>query len=483
MPRTNQPVTLHDLLLTGGSGSSHAENAAASGSGGMSSMPSRSSSRGFAGTATGSNNIRNSGDHGNGSLLNNQDCHPIPTLPNAPQARALLERVVREFAPIAQQRGYHVVSVSELCCCHDGLDFDDASSGKGLRKKKKLAKMNDNVLGYNQTTTMSRGAGGGRNTKSHTVHLRLRPAHNHNILFDYEDVAGTMAHELAHCERAPHDDIFFQVMDQILEEHAVRMASNITTNGGLLVSMPSFSGHGQILGGGGGGMGRSRLLQPGAFAAGSSGSGNTAGRGGRTLGGDAAFTQWMTPTQAAAVAALARRRQEKFRRRGDGCCNSSSRGIFDIVSDNTAIAGDGTTTDADDDDPRQPKVAPTSNQRPPVGGDGRKRRPPAVAAAVAAASCLRSTRSSGDENQSPNTRNKKRQQKTRNNDASTFLKKNHDIIDLTFSDDDDSDEDGDHKKVPQQQERHDCKGWFCMQCTFLNPHAISTCNMCATPRA
>jgi hypothetical protein len=112
-------------------------------------------------------------------------CH-IPTLPNAAHAKELLDRVVLEFAPIVARRNYNLVSVSEFCCCNDGLDFE-----KSTRKRRKQS---NNLLGYNQSR-WGRGK-----IKSHTIHIRIRHATAHGIFMDYEDVAGTLAHELAHCE-------------------------------------------------------------------------------------------------------------------------------------------------------------------------------------------------------------------------------------------------------------------------------------------
>lgn len=126
----------------------------------------------------------------------------LTTLVHASSARSLLERVVNEFLPIIQRRKYHVTTVSEMCCCGDGLD---------AIRKRKLQRSKDNILGYNQsiTSTSSSRYGAHRTTK-HEIHLRLRHPADHSRLYLYEDVAGTMAHELAHCERGPHDAKFFK---------------------------------------------------------------------------------------------------------------------------------------------------------------------------------------------------------------------------------------------------------------------------------
>lgn len=223
------------------------------------------------------------------------EMYHIPSLPDAGQAQQLLARVVQEFRPIAVRRGFVVLSVSELCCCNDGLDFRDSG------KHRKLQKVGNNIWGYNRTM--------GRNgQKVHTIHVRLRHPQNHARFLPYEDVAGTLAHELSHCVVGPHNDKFFKVMDSILEEHASLMASNMTTGGAFNGNNDSnvppgfvpFAGQGRALGG--------ETTKPPLL-----------GRG-YTLGGDASFTQWMTPREAAVAAALVRQRQEQLRLRGNHCC-------------------------------------------------------------------------------------------------------------------------------------------------------------------
>jgi DNA-dependent metalloprotease WSS1 len=215
----------------------------------------------------------------------------IPTLPAADYAQQLLQRVVHEFEPIMKQKGYPIASVSEMCCCWDGLDFD--ADGKRSKSRKRRA-VGKNIWGYNQWTT--------RNgyDKTHTIHLRLRHANNHSRFLMYEDIAGTMAHELAHCEHGPHNADFYKLMDAILEQHAVFMASKLTLQG---THIPSFHGAGQKLGG--------RDCDATVT--------RTASQGYK-LGGDNAFQQWMTPKEAAVAAAEMRRRQQELRMRGDRCC-------------------------------------------------------------------------------------------------------------------------------------------------------------------
>lgn len=216
-------------------------------------------------------------------------------LPNSDSCKAFMERVVREFLPIILRRGYKILSVSEFCCCGDGLD--------ALCQRKKN-KQPHNVLGYNQT--LSRNG-----KKSHEIHLRMRHVHSH-AFYDYEDIAGTFAHELAHCERGPHDAKFFEIMEGILEEHAKLLASRLTMSGGLQPMLP-FSGSGQRLGGNFT-KPQSRLIS------------------GHRLGGDCCFQKHMTPSEAAVAAAQARQRQ-LVRIRGSQCCQPC---VIDM-SDDAAV--------------------------------------------------------------------------------------------------------------------------------------------------
>jgi hypothetical protein len=189
-------------------------------------------------------------------------------LPMAEICRQTLERIWKEFAPIIRRRGYNVKSISELCCCGDGLD---------TTRSRKLRKQSDNVWGYNQTTFFGR-RGGSSKTTSHNIHLRLRqPKHHATQLLSWEDVAGTMAHELSHCVHQNHSKAFYQLMEELLEEHATTQvqsmgsiiyggnsgapASTATTATVVVPSLPNSGG--QRLGGNNGGSnltGKSRLL-------------------------------------------------------------------------------------------------------------------------------------------------------------------------------------------------------------------------------
>jgi DNA-dependent metalloprotease WSS1 len=260
----------------------------------------------------------------------------IPSLSDARQAEEMLKQVVREFLPILQRRNCNVQSISEMCCCNDGLDFLPTKGG-GRRRKRRI--MGGNIWGYNQTTFY-----GGR--KSHTIHIRLRQ--DHARFFPYEDVAGTLAHELTHCEVAPHNDSFFKLMDEILDEHAALMASPLRHSGAPL---PALGGAGSRLGGNN--SGQSSLLTTAAAAA-------AAGlkvAAGHTVGGDRLFADWMTPVEAAVAAAQARQRQERLRLRGGNhCCNPRAIDLSGNDDDTAPAATKRKARPKDDDDENvQPK--------------------------------------------------------------------------------------------------------------------------------
>jgi hypothetical protein len=202
-------------------------------------------------------------DNNNNTNNNNiKLCH-IPNLSLNDVCASTLKRVLEEFHPIIARRGYNVLSVSELCCCGDGMDYEP-------RRRRKLRKQSNNVWGYNMTRFLSRGK------TTHSIHLRLRDPRGHERLLGWEDVAGTMAHELSHCVHQNHSPAFYKLMEEILEEHATVQAKKAgmnfePLNGNSVIrqdnpastgvtttttSMPTSEGHRL----GGASKGKSRLL-------------------------------------------------------------------------------------------------------------------------------------------------------------------------------------------------------------------------------
>lgn len=140
-------------------------------------------------------------------------------LRHAHQAAGMMRRIAHEFMPIIRRRGYNILSVSEMCCCGDGLDTGEL--GGHTRRIQRGVPINgvdqDYIFGYNRT--MNRGAGA---RTRHTIHLRLRHQDHHDSLFSYESVALTMCHELAHCVHSGHSLAFYQLEAEIQEEYASR---------------------------------------------------------------------------------------------------------------------------------------------------------------------------------------------------------------------------------------------------------------------
>ena len=104
-------------------------------------------------------------------------------------AATILAQLSAEFMPIIQRRGYRVSSVSEMCCCGDGLESslhkeNDAAAGidddndKKVVPKEKIQHMCGQ--GYNRIKVISRGV------TSHAIHLRLRHPDDHRILLGYD---------------------------------------------------------------------------------------------------------------------------------------------------------------------------------------------------------------------------------------------------------------------------------------------------------
>ena len=439
-------------------------------------------------------------------------CYHIPTLPHADYAKALLERVVREFEPIAHERGYNIRSVSELCCCHqDGLDFAEmkkknnnsassatssssSSSSRGAgRRRQKLRKQPDTIWGYNMTTRSAQGR------SSHTIHVRLRHARHHDRFHAYEDVAGTLAHELAHCEHGPHNDKFYKLMDDILDQHAMLRLSHATSSGSSSSSLLSgmylprspvpFAGTGRVLG-------RAPPTAPGAPTKPATvlaqavrqqpqqqqqqQQQNQDPSKGYQLGGDSCFTQWMTPAEAAVVAAQARRRQQQLLRlRGDRCCRPCIIELHD--TDEEEQAGD----DRDETVKRQDhsQCGETVWEEPPSRRRDKKRAPPSGEAPMVGQTVAVDDDDDGDDegNQKPRSKQK------------TLRPTQSNVVDLTLEEDDD--DEAENASVGGYPENRTTSAkptkdndlslmltWSCSQCTFLNQPLALACSICQCVR-
>lgn len=376
------------------------------------------------------------------------ECRHIPGLDNAPHAESLLRRVAAEFQPIIARRHYNVRSISEMCCCGDGLDavLNGGSGGSKRRRKRRI--MSKNVWGYNQTT-FGWGGNGNGNSKSHTIHLRLRHPADHARLLSYEDVAGTLAHELAHCQHAAHNDKFYALMDEILDEHAVLMASGRGFGSGANTGYLSFGGAGRRLGGGGGG--NNANGNNGANSAAAAAAAAARDRRGVALGGDATFAQWMTPLEAAVAAAEARRRQQQLRLRGDDCCRPCAIAIGDSDDDEVEVVEN-----------EGAAAATAAAESIPV-----------VAAAI---DRQKRYRADNTENEMPSTLSNKHSAENINLNTTPTGSSVGIVIDLTADDD--------HESKPSAifDRARAAPDWACDRCTYRNQALALACDVCATER-
>ncbi len=140
----------------------------------------------------------------------------IPGLTSSDYAASILKRIQNEFHSIVQKRGYKVTSVTEMSCNEDGYDY--LTTGSGKKRGRKTRKMPKNVLGYNLCST------------THRIHLRLRHPDSESSFFPYEDIAGTMCHELAHCEVQAHNAKFFKLMDEIMQQYEVFLVRGLVVD-------------------------------------------------------------------------------------------------------------------------------------------------------------------------------------------------------------------------------------------------------------
>lgn len=144
----------------------------------------------------------------------------VPHLPKADKTKEMLARIAKEFEPILTRRGYQVYTVSEMCCCGDGLDTGElAGHRRRVQAGQKINGAEQHQCGgYNRTVYRGRGK------TRHSIHLRMRHPKNHSIVQSYAELVTTMCHELAHCEQQNHSDKFYDLMNEIKQEY-VRLIS------------------------------------------------------------------------------------------------------------------------------------------------------------------------------------------------------------------------------------------------------------------
>ncbi|KAJ2358184.1 hypothetical protein GGF43_000988 [Coemansia sp. RSA 2618] len=120
--------------------------------------------------------------------------HVLKRQPDSAHALQLLQRVAAQVRPIMQTRSWRVPVLREFY------------------------PRTPNLLGLN----VNRGS---------EIRIRLRSAHNATQFLRYEDLVGTMLHELVHIERAPHDHVFYALLDVLKLETEKLMARGYTGDG------------------------------------------------------------------------------------------------------------------------------------------------------------------------------------------------------------------------------------------------------------
>lgn len=136
----------------------------------------------------------------------------LKNLPRAEDALQLLRRVGAEVKGIMRKHGWFLPLLTEF-------------SG--------FSKSGADLLGMNRNS-------------GQVIYLRLRHPSSDRTLTDsflpFEDIIGTMLHELAHNTRGPHDEVFYKVLEGLEEEWY-----EMRRNGGWMQG-DGFESHGQTLG-------------------------------------------------------------------------------------------------------------------------------------------------------------------------------------------------------------------------------------------
>jgi len=177
------------------------------------------------------------------------------------EARKMLEMAAKQVQPIMRKRKWNVKLLSEFCPSNPAL------------------------LGLN--------IDGGRE-----VRVRLRRHNHESEFYPYEDVLGTLLHELTHNVHGPHDAKFYKLLDEITKECEELMAKGITGTG------QGFDAPGKRLGGYTHNPPPTNLRSAAAAAAEKRArSGVLMPSGSHRLGGDSEIMKALSPLQAAAMAA------------------------------------------------------------------------------------------------------------------------------------------------------------------------------------
>ncbi|KAH6592472.1 hypothetical protein BASA50_008088 [Batrachochytrium salamandrivorans] len=122
---------------------------------------------------------------------------PLKRRDNVSVAQELLERIAAHVKPIIKSRHFRVGSLEEFYPTNPGL------------------------LGLN----VNRGQ---------VIRIRLRSAADDNRFLEFNDLIGTMLHELTHNVHGPHDAVFYKYLDELFSEYENAMDNGFCPDGNRL---------------------------------------------------------------------------------------------------------------------------------------------------------------------------------------------------------------------------------------------------------
>mmetsp|Transcript_16534 Transcript_16534/g.28908 ORF Transcript_16534/g.28908 Transcript_16534/m.28908 type:complete len:353 (-) Transcript_16534:51-1109(-) len=145
-----------------------------------------------------------------------QSIEHATSLPDSDAARALLEKVRRGAEALLRERRWKVLSLVELCCCKEAPE-----------------KKANSVAGWCMPA--------GDSVTATRIALRLRhPKGKGHGLLDFEEVFGTMLHELSHIVHLKHTPAFYQLMDELRAQYEQLEASGRVLDE---AGFPTIGGH------------------------------------------------------------------------------------------------------------------------------------------------------------------------------------------------------------------------------------------------
>ncbi|KAI9486106.1 MAG: WLM domain-containing protein [Benjaminiella poitrasii] len=123
-----------------------------------------------------------------------KDYKILKSKPRSEEALQLLKQLASQVKPILSK---HHWKITNLC---------------------EFFPKNPNLLGTNVN-------------KGWKINIRLRPHYNESQFLEYEDLLGTLLHEITHIMISPHDANFYKLLDELKQETEALMASGYTGEG------------------------------------------------------------------------------------------------------------------------------------------------------------------------------------------------------------------------------------------------------------